>query len=113
MDSTLTDALDAIDAWLDELTILEESYNRSHNTLERMDQTFVRLQHEGELTAEIDYIGTLWRSLIELLMSNVANQEMIIRNALLLFQVGAITLDFCQVIITHQCMYDWRTDTEE
>ena len=76
----------AIDDWLESLTIKEEKYNQIQNTQERIQQTLLQIQFEGEVSTDIEFIGNLWIDIL-----NTDNKEQLFMKILMLLEIGAIS----------------------
>ena len=94
MDSILTDVMTAIDDWLDNLTIKEEKYNQIQNAQDRIQQTLLQMQFEGEVSTEIEFIGNLWIDIL-----NTDNPEELLMKILMLLEIGAISRDLTYQLI--------------
>ena len=90
MESILTDIVDAIDIWLENLTVKEEKYNQVQNTQDRIQQTILQMRFEGEVSAEIQNIANLWIEILNLLSSDAYKEELVMK-ILLLFEIGGIS----------------------
>ena len=100
MDSILTDVVEVIDIWLDNLTVKQEKYNQIQNPQDRIQQTLLQMQYEGEVSAEIQLIANLWIDILNLLTSESERGELVMK-ILLLFETTTISRDFAyQLIIT-------------
>ena len=102
MDSILTDIMEAIDNWLDNLTIMEERYNQIQNTQDRIQQTLLQMKYEGEVSPEIQFIANLWTEILNLL--NTDNKKQLLMNILLLFETGGISRVFAYYLIVNICL---------
>lgn len=84
----------AIDDWLDNLTIKEEKYNQIQNAQDRIQQTLLQMQFEGEVSTEIEFIGNLWIDIL-----NTDNPEELLMKILMLLEIGAISRDLTYQLI--------------
>jgi hypothetical protein len=101
MESIRTDIEEAIDIWLNELTVKEEKYHQIKNTQYKIQQTLLQIQFEGEATAEIQFIANLWIDILNLLNSESSERGELLMKFLLLFEAGAISRDLAyQLIVT-------------
>ena len=95
------DVEEAIDIWLNELTVKEEKYHQIKNTQYKIQQTLLQIQFEGEATAEIQFIANLWIDILNLLNSESSEREELLMKFLLLFEAGSISRDLAyQLIVT-------------
>ena len=100
MDSILTDIMQAIDDWLESLTIKEEKYNQIQNAQERIQQTLLQMQFEGEVSTEVEFIGNLWVDIL-----NTESKEQLLMKILMLMEIGGISRDLTyQLILKFICM---------
>lgn len=67
MDSIVADVVKAVDLWLEELSLREETINRLLHTRQRIQQILLQMQFEGELSSEIQQVGALWVDILILL----------------------------------------------
>ena len=84
----------AIDDWLESLTIKEEKYNQIQNTQERIQQTLLQIQFEGEVSTDIEFIGNLWIDIL-----NTDNKEQLLMKILTLLELGVISRDLTYQLI--------------
>ena len=103
MDSILMDIVNAIDIWLDELTVQEEKYNRITSVQERIQQTITQIEYEGDTSADISkvkFIGNLWGNMLNLIaIRDSSSKRQLVLQTLKLLEVGEISTDFACVII--------------
>ena len=98
MDSILTDIVEAIDIWLDNLTVKEEKYNQIQNTQDRIQQTLLQLKYEGEVSTEIQFIANLWTDILNSLGTDTSREQLIMK-ILMLFESGGISRDLAYQLI--------------
>ena len=70
METILQDVVSAIDIWLGELTDKEEAFKQINDTCERIEQTVLQMQYEGECSPEIESIANTWTDILNLLTSD-------------------------------------------
>ena len=102
MDSVGNDIATAVDAWLNEIDVLEE--RKLSNLKMRIHRTISQIQYEGTHSitdmARLQYIGDLWLSILELITSG-DNQKELLKKILELFDAGEISLYLtCKIIMT-------------
>ena len=92
--------MQAIDDWLESLTIKEEKYNQIQNAQERIQQTLLQMQFEGEVSTEVEFIGNLWVDIL-----NTESKEQLLMKILMLMEIGGISRDLTyQLILKFICM---------
>ena len=104
MDSILMDIVNAIDIWLDELTVQEEKYNRITPVQERIQQTITQIECEGDTSVDISkikFIGNLWGNMLNLIaIRDSSSKRQLVLQTLKLLEVGEISTDFaCEIIM--------------
>ena len=104
MDSVGNDIATAVDAWLNEIDVLEERLLKLSNLKMRIHRTISQIQYEGTHSitdmARLQYIGDLWVSILDLITSG-DNQKELLRKILELFDAGEISMYLtCQFIST-------------
>ena len=103
MDSIVSDVNEAAHNWVDHLTVKEEKYTGGKNAHERIGRTLLQMKFEGEMTAQIEYIGKLWNDLLETVKSNDAGKDEFITKLLLLFEAGGVSRIFVNQLLTILC----------
>ena len=104
MDSVGNDIATAVDAWLNEIDVLEERLLKLSNLKMRIHRTISQIQYEGTHSitdmARLQYIGDLWVSILDLITSG-DNQKELLKKILELFDAGEISLYLtCKIIMT-------------
>ena len=90
------DIMEAIDDWLESLTIKEEKYNEIQTTQDKIQQTLLQMKYEGELSTEVQFIGNLWIDIL-----NTVNKEQLLMKILMLLEIGGISRNFAYQLIVN------------
>ena len=90
------DIMEAIDDWLESLTIKEEKYNEIQTIQDKIQQTLLQMKYEGELSTEVQFIGNLWIDIL-----NTVNKEQLLMKILMLLEIGGISRNFAYQLIVN------------
>ena len=104
MESVGDDIAAAVNAWLNEIDVLEVRLQKLGSLKMRIHRTISQIQYEGTHSipdmGRLQYIGDLWVSILELIISGDDPKELL-RNILQLFDAGEISMYLtCQIILT-------------
>ena len=110
MDSIVTDVVQTIDIWLEDqqdekLTLRGGTINKILNTRQRIQEILLQLQFEGELSSELECVGTLWIDFLDLLtdgqdISSTEKKKKLIQKVLLLLELDLISRHLAFNMIT-------------
>ena len=89
--------MEAIDIWLDNLTVKQERYIQIQNPQDRIRQTLLQMRYEGELSTEIQFIANLWIDILNSLSTD--NKEQLLMKVLMMFETGVISRGFAYQLI--------------
>ena len=107
MESLAADVVKAVDLWLEELTLCEETINKLLHTRQRVQQILLQMQFEGELDSEIQNVGVLWMEILSILADGrqdtaviEGRQKDLVQKILLLLELEAISRHLAYNMIT-------------
>ena len=108
MKSLASDIVTAVDLWLQQLTLCEETINKLVHTRQRVQQILLQMKYEGELNSEIQEIGVLWVEILSILADRRADTDVIegrrkelVEKILLLLELEAMSRELAYSMITH------------
>lgn len=107
MESLASDVVKAVDLWLEELILCEETINKLVHTRQRVQQILLQMRYEGELNSEIQEVGMLWIEILSILTDERKDTAVIekrrkdvLQKILLLLELDAMSRDLAYNMIT-------------